>query len=148
MIARLIATLAIAALLAAPAVAGQISGDFHYTTALNQLYGSSVPWTGALDLHVAPDGIVNGYYHPAGERSFVPVTGGLDGHRIWFDIQGAGRAALHVSGTLGANGTIDGSAWRSYSGLAGATVSPMSYPFGPVLMTNRFAFTAAPRPPS
>ncbi len=82
----------------------------HYTTALTEIYGSPVPVVGALDLQVDAGGIVRGYYHPAGVRSFDTVDGGRDGDHIWLDI-GAG-AEMHVTGTVAPDGSIDAQAWN------------------------------------
>lgn len=73
----------------------------------------SVPWTGTLQLTINPDGIIQGYYHPAGdETAFIPVTGGRNNDRIWLDIGNRGR--LHIEGTLH-NGVITGSAFNDDS---------------------------------
>src|SRR5581483_7679450 len=63
-----------------------------YTTALTQTYGSLAPYTGSLKLTVGSDGIVRGYYFPADySASYIPVTGGRTGDRIWFDIGNDGQ---------------------------------------------------------
>jgi hypothetical protein len=77
---------------------------------MTELYGPSSPTPGTLDLHVDANGIIHGYYHPAGVRSFDPVSGGLDGVHVWLDI--GDTASMHVTGTVSADGTIDGQAWN------------------------------------
>jgi hypothetical protein len=54
-------------------------------------------YEGTLQLTVSKDGIVQGYYRPNGEN-FHPVTGGLNGDKIWLDISYQG--GLHVDGVL------------------------------------------------
>lgn len=79
-----------------------------YQTTLESVYGLPSPWSGTLQLTLNPDGIIQGYYHPADNMSeFIPVTGGRDGDRVWLDIGRNGR--LHVTGVL-ANDVITGGA--------------------------------------
>lgn len=101
-----------AALLAAPASALAVTAPTtHYSTAMTQLYGSSVPYTGSLDLEIASDGTIHGYYFPADYSSmFVPVVGGKTGNTIWFDI--GSRDLTHVEGRL-QNGVIVGTAFNN-----------------------------------
>lgn len=81
----------------------------HFATAMTELYSASGPYTGALDLRVSADGIVNGYYFPADySSSFVPVVGGKTGNSIWLDIGSA--AITHVDGRI-ENGVIVGTAF-------------------------------------
>jgi hypothetical protein len=109
--AALICALAFSNALPASAVTAApiVSGDYHLRTAITEVYGSPYPTSGDLDLHITPGGLVSGYYHPAFVRSFIPIVGGLAGNRIWFDILGVTR--LRVSGTMNADGSIDGGAW-------------------------------------
>lgn len=80
-----------------------------YTTALTQTYGSLAPYTGSLKLTVGSDGIVRGYYFPADySASYIPVTGGRTGDRIWFDIGNDGQ--YHVIARV-SNGQITGTAF-------------------------------------
>jgi hypothetical protein len=74
---------------------------------MQSVMGLDTPWTGTLQLTINSNGIIQGYYHPAYQIAFIPVTGGRDGDNVWLDIGSAGR--LHVNGTLH-NGTIVGSA--------------------------------------
>lgn len=79
-----------------------------YQTSLRSLYGLPSPWTGTLQLTMNPDGIIQGYYHPADDYTkFIPVEGGRNGDQVWLDIGHAGR--LHVSGTI-KNDNISGAA--------------------------------------
>lgn len=99
-----------AALLAAPASALAVTASTtHYATAMTELYGSNVPYTGSLELEIASNGSIHGYYFPADYSSmFVPVVGGKSGNSIWFDI---GSSDLtRVEGRL-QNGVIVGTAF-------------------------------------
>lgn len=124
-------TLAAAALLVGFATAVTLADtpatSYHYNTALTELYGSPSPYSGTLDLRIDADGIVNGYYHPEDPASFVQVTGGRDGNRIWLDIGQKGE--IHVSGTI-VNGTITGQAVYSddQSGLYAFKATPSKEP--------------------
>lgn len=79
----------------------------NYNTSIQSLFGFDYPWTGTLQLTINPDGIINGYYRPADNMAFIPVTGGRNGKNVWLDI--GSNARLHVNGTL-ENGQIVGSA--------------------------------------
>ncbi|HZZ65203.1 MAG TPA: hypothetical protein VFE17_06890 [Candidatus Baltobacteraceae bacterium] len=79
----------------------------NYSTSISPLFGLGYPWSGTLQLTLNPDGIINGYYRPADNQEFIPVTGGRDGRNVWLDIGQMGR--LHVTGTLD-NGRITGTA--------------------------------------
>lgn len=107
--------------------------NLHYATAITEIYGSTVPVAGVLDLRIDSRGIVQGNYHPDGVRNFDPVSGGRDGVHIWFDIGAAGE--MHVTGTIASDGSIDGQAWndaadRQYrftaTPVTPATPSPVS----------------------
>jgi hypothetical protein len=67
----------------------------------------SAPWTGQLQITINPDGIIQGYYRPADNNAFIPVTGGKTGDGVWLDIGRTG--GLHVNGVL-QNGVITGGA--------------------------------------
>lgn len=108
------AALVIAASLAAvPAISQatttQASAPVHatYETSMQSIYGLDAPWTGTLQLTFNPDGIIQGYYRPADDMAFIPVTGGRNGESVWLDI--GRRGHLHVNGVL-QNGVITGSA--------------------------------------
>jgi len=93
----------------AAVTAAQEPAVTHYATAMTELYGSAVPYSGSLDLRVDADGIINGYYFPADYSSmFVPVVGGRNGDEVWFDI--GSTQLTHVNGRL-QNGTIVGTAF-------------------------------------
>ncbi|HLI95660.1 MAG TPA: hypothetical protein VKT72_06185 [Candidatus Baltobacteraceae bacterium] len=77
------------------------------TSMVPVLHAFDGPWTGTLKLTFNPSGIIQGYYNPADQMAFIPVTGGRDGDNVWFDIGTNGR--LHVNGTL-QNGSIVGGA--------------------------------------
>ncbi len=74
-----------------------------YRTALvPQPYGAG-EYAGVLNLTIAQNGIVSGYYRPEDVGQFTSVTGGLDGDHIWLDL---GRDGLgHLEGTF-SNGKI------------------------------------------
>lgn len=78
-----------------------------YDTKIGPIMGFAVPWTGALQLTINPDGIIQGYYRPADNNAFVPVTGGRNGDSVWLDIGTMGH--MHVSGTF-KDGAITGAA--------------------------------------
>jgi hypothetical protein len=79
-----------------------------YNTAIQSVYGSSVPWTGTMQLTINPDGIIQGYYHPADNpTAFIQVNGGRNGDHVWLDIGRTGH--LHVIGDF-QNGVITGGA--------------------------------------
>jgi hypothetical protein len=79
----------------------------NYETSLSSIYGLPSPWTGTLQLTINPSGIIQGYYRPADNAAFIPVTGGQNGDQVWLDIGSSGR--LHVNGVL-KNGVITGGA--------------------------------------
>lgn len=58
------------------------------------------PVTGSMDLRFHSDGVVDGYYHPAGLPSFIPITGGRNGDHIWLTLGRGGAWQL--------NGHFDG----------------------------------------
>lgn len=80
-----------------------------YDTTLESITGMGAPWTGTLQITISPNGIIQGYYHPADNTmAFIPVTGGLNGDSVWMDIGRSG--GLRVNGTL-KNGVIQGGAF-------------------------------------
>lgn len=105
----------IAALFAA-ILLGAAPQAFHYETSLTPLYGSSIPYSGVLDLSISDGGIVSGYYHPSYNIAYIPVTGGRDGNRIWLNIGFQDR--ISVLGTIEGN-RITGT----------ATMAPDSSPY-------------------
>ena len=73
-----------------------------YATTFTKQYGQAFPFTGGkLRLTLTKDGYIQGYFTPADSVSFVPVTGGRDGAKVWFDIGGA--RSTYVTGTLEGN---------------------------------------------
>jgi hypothetical protein len=92
---------------------------------MTELYGSTAPYSGSLDLNVDPSGIVHGYYFSAdGSQMYVPVVGGETGDRIWFDIGNLG--AVHVEGRLQAQGVIVGTAFDKTNGQFSFVANPSS----------------------
>jgi len=59
----------------------------------------SAPILGELQLHVAPDGLITGYYRPESDRSAIPLSGATHGTRTFFEI-GLGSRSFSVDGTL------------------------------------------------
>ena len=92
------------------AATAQATNPVHvnYDTSLSSIYGFPSPWTGTLQLTFNPDGIIQGYYRPADNAAFIPVTGGQNGDSVWLDIGRSGQ--LHVSGVL-KDGAITGGAF-------------------------------------
>jgi hypothetical protein len=104
-----------AALAGAPAISQAVTTQptapvkHTYDTSLAPQLGLGAPWTGTLKLTLNPDGIIQGYYYPAGDEvAFIPVTGGRNGDQVWLDIGQRGR--LHIEGTIRNGGTIAGTA--------------------------------------
>src|ERR1019366_8729982 len=114
MLQRISRALAAAALMLGIATATTLADSpspmLHYDTSLTELYGSIAPYSGTLDLRIDANGIVAGYYHPETLPSFVLVTGGRTGNKIWLDIGTSGQ--MHVTGEIN-NGVISGSAISS-----------------------------------
>lgn len=79
-----------------------------YATTMTGLYGNYGPLSGSLTLRIYNDGIVQGTYATYDGPQFIPVTGGLNGNNIWFDIGMQGR--IHVDARIQRNGRIVGSA--------------------------------------
>lgn len=106
------------AFIAAPAVAGATTAvssqpvHVEYSTSMSPLIGFGYPWTGRLQLTLNPDNIISGYYRPADNNEYVPVTGGRNGDNVWLDIGTSGR--IHVTGKL-QNGVINGTAYDQRS---------------------------------
>ena len=69
-----------------PSAASAQTTRLHFKTAITQVYGSTYPLTGSLDLQIFPAGTIRGYYHTSYYKLFIPVAGGRDGDYIWFDI--------------------------------------------------------------
>lgn len=104
----LLASLAFSA--AALTGAGAQSEPGHFNVQIWNDITHDYPLTGTMDITYHPDGIIRGYYHPAGLPSFVPITGGRDGDRIWLTIGTSGRWTLNGHFH---DGRITGSASRS-----------------------------------
>jgi hypothetical protein len=99
---------ALLAALAAPLGAGAASVGRSYqiqTRIVEQSPGVG-EFDGSLQLKISPAGIVTGYYRPADNPRFIPVSGGLTGDRFWLDIGSLSRNSRRFTGTF-KNGTID-----------------------------------------
>lgn len=106
------------AFIGAPAIATATTASasapvqVEYNTSISPLVGIGYPITGRLQLTLNADNIINGYYRPADNNAYIPVTGGRDGNNVWLDIGDRGR--MHVTGTL-QNGVITGTAYNDGS---------------------------------
>lgn len=87
------------------AAAMQTDKTVVYSTDIQPISGFSVPLAGRLEIRTSKDGIITGFYRPADNNNFVPVTGGVIGDRVWIDIGHGG--ATRVDGRL-QDGTIVG----------------------------------------
>jgi hypothetical protein len=83
--------------LAACGVARADTPATHYNVSIWNSLTHAYPVAGSMDLRFHADGIVDGYYHPAGLPSFVPITGGRDGDHIWLTIGNSGGWQLNGS---------------------------------------------------
>jgi hypothetical protein len=83
----------------------QTTKTIDYATSIGPVVGFAVPYAGRLQIRTSAAGIITGYYRPADNNDFVPVTGAVDGNRVWMDIGREG--GTRVNGTL-ANGKIVG----------------------------------------
>jgi hypothetical protein len=106
------AALALGALLAAiPALgfAAQAvtNKTVDYETAVKPIDSLAYPLTGTLQIRTSSDGIITGYYRPADNNDFIPVTGGVTGDHVWIDIGRNG--AMRIQGQF-KTGNIVGSA--------------------------------------
>ncbi len=100
------------------ATAGAQDQTTHYDVAIWNPLTHDYPVTGTMDITYLENGIVRGYYHPAGLPSFIPITGGHSGDHVWLTIGQSGQWMLngHVR-----DGKISGSATR------GTGVTPYSF---------------------
>jgi hypothetical protein len=139
----------------ATSASAQTNGS-HYSTAITQVYGSTYPLTGRLDLQLMPDGTVRGYYHTTYNKLYIQVAGGRDGNYIWFDIGpsstdlglGAGpEGKLHVVATMNSDGSFRGQVYPETAAvLSGLS---MQYQFGnpppgSASAPDQYIFTATP----
>lgn len=79
-----------------------------YSTAIQRIAGYSYPVSGRLQIRTSRTGIISGYYRPADNNDFVPVTGGVQGTRVWLDIGKNGQT--RVTGRMN-GGKIVGTAF-------------------------------------
>lgn len=123
--------------------------EYHYTTAVTQVYGSQYPVAGHLDLQIFPNGNVRGYYHNAYVKAFIQVVGGRDGNYLWFDIGptlldlGFGNTPgerLHVVATMNGDGSFRGQLYPAFD--AQATVASMPNP--QPTQNDQYIFAAKP----
>lgn len=108
-------------LAAMPSTASAQATGQQFKTAITEVYGSTYPLTGRLDLELSSSGTIRGFYHTTFDKLFIPVAGGRDGDYIWFDIGpssidlglGAGpQGKLHVVATVNGDGSLKGQVYR------------------------------------
>jgi hypothetical protein len=126
-LAASIGAAALAAVLCAPAASFADSPTTKtYTTTLTQ----SVPrafdggYSGRLMLTMTPGGIIQGWYIPDEDSTFIAVTCGSNNGKFWFDI--GTRNQLHVEGNIQKDGSLIGSALPLSAEI---TEQPMSFSF-------------------
>lgn len=142
--------------LSVPTAASAQATNLHFTTAITEVYGSSYPLTGHLDLEIFPAGNLRGYYHTSFYKLFIPVAGGRDGNYIWFDIGpstvdlglGAGpQGKLHVVATMNGDGSFKGQVYPEtaavLSGLAMQNSFNTPSPIGEN-SNDQYIFSATP----
>jgi hypothetical protein len=120
-----------------PSTASAQATAQQFKTAITEIYGSTYPLTGRLDLELFPSGTLRGFYHTTFDKLFIPVAGGRDGNYIWFDIGpssidlglGAGpQGKLHVVATVNGDGSFKGQVYPETAAvLSGLS---MQYGFG------------------
>ncbi|HXM19135.1 MAG TPA: hypothetical protein VN934_10080 [Candidatus Tumulicola sp.] len=134
-IALTLGALTAAAALAAPAVASaQVAIPLTtYTTSLTQVGPLASPgaYTGKLTFTVSPDGIVQGWYVPDDESTYVPVSGGEKDGKLWLNI--GDRGSLQITADVLADGSLSGSGFET-------AAAPSSYDALDIPTT--FSFTA------
>jgi hypothetical protein len=129
-----IAGLACAAVLAISVSPALATSPTNYTTTIMQVQPGPTAgeYDGKLQITISPDGIISGYYIPEYDGSFVPVSGGEENGSYWLDI--AGPTDLHVTGRVGADGSLVGT----------ATTMPDESADGAAAFTNTYSFVAKP----
>ncbi len=137
LIISLLAALAISSAAVGIARADEAS---HYNVAIWNPITNAYPVTGTMDLSFHPGGVVRGYYHPAGLPSFIPITGGRTGNRIWLTI------GLYGSWQLNGrfhDGKITGSAIDEHPSLDN-NVGKFGVPVALVGAAPIYSFVATP----
>lgn len=138
-IAAALGTLLLFLVLAAPATSVAAQPPLKvYATKLTQINPARVgaEYAGTLKITIASDGIVSGWYIPESQPRFIPVTGGSEDGRIWFDI--GERGQLHFQGTFQKDGSLTGSAteFTSQEGAVGDETIPITFDFQAVLQKS------------
>jgi hypothetical protein len=110
------AALALGALLAAIPAMGYaaqatINKTIDYSTSMRPINTIDYPVTGELQIRTSKNGIITGYYRPADNNDFIPVTGGVNGDHVWIDIGRAG--GTRINGQF-KDGNIVGSAMTNH----------------------------------
>ncbi len=116
---RLAAICVAFAFLAPPtlAPAAQATQTQHYYTELYRFPGAgtqgSFPVSAVLDLTIADDGSISGYYRPTEptDGAVEPIVGRLSGKNVSFEV--GGTQGLHVNATL-SSGKLLGRAYQFY----------------------------------
>lgn len=104
------AALAIFALGSVGFSAAQGAVTRHYYTELYRYPQGGFPVSATLDLTFRPDGSLVGYYRPT-DGGLKTVFGSVSDSHVSLTI---GFADLHVTGTIGSDGKIEGRAFREY----------------------------------
>jgi|GEM_PF-860846 len=131
------AIVAISGSLAMPVAAfASAASQITYITALTQVRPVMAPgeFDGKLNLSVSSGGLVSGYYIPADTGSIQQVVGGVKDGKYWMDI--GGNSPLHVTATLGKDGSLVGT----------ATPSPFSRSQRFEAAAETYSFVAKPQP--
>lgn len=114
-IALTLGALTAAAALAAPAVASAQAAIplTTYTTSLTLVGPLASPgaFTGKLTFTVSPDGIVQGWYVPDDESTYVLVTGGEKDGKLWLNV--GERGSLQITADVLADGSLSGSGFET-----------------------------------
>jgi hypothetical protein len=93
--------------LTAHAVTASKTVEYRTSYQQTQPMPSGGQYVGRMTLHFYSDGTVNGTYRDEFQGGFRPVSGGMNGSKIWLSF---GRRGNHqFNGTIGNGGVITGS---------------------------------------
>jgi ABC-type transport system substrate-binding protein len=81
-----------------------------YETALEPVYFGTGDYAGTLNLNIAKDGVLSGFYRFDDVGTLREVTGGLEGDHVWLDL---GPGGPHIFGKF-TDGKITG--YTTYEG--------------------------------
>ncbi|MGA8097320.1 MAG: hypothetical protein WB810_01540 [Candidatus Cybelea sp.] len=142
-------------LAALPSTASAQATGQQFKTAITEVYGSTYPLTGRLDLELFPSGTLRGFYHTTFDKLFIPVAGGRDGDYIWFDIGpssvdlglGAGpQGKLHVVATMSGDGSFKGQVYPETAAVLSGLSMQFQFNSPPPNQQNsdQYMFAATP----